>query len=352
MTSDRPFHLAPSVSLSLALALSFIGGDRLSADWLVLKDGRELRGVDARRRGSRYRFLLENGVEISVPASRVVGVRKAPADERVEFRGESVTLRDKARTLARERRETEKRMVKLIETWATGKRGSEEAMSTIRGLPEAERGRYLTKALLESKRKSARLLAAREIAACSSRTAIPALAAAAVQDSYRSVRDSSLRSLKLFEGEDVSGRFLPYLRSSSPNRRMRAANALAVFPDRRAVPAILETMHMVWSGFGRGYFAQITQLAYIADYELVSGGTGFSIIEVADPIVRTTQTGVALDVDVRKVEAIARLRALVKCAGRDLGTDLAAWRRWWQEEGRLEVREKSEKPAADSGDSP
>ncbi len=47
----------------------------------------------------------------------------------------------------------------------------------------------------------------------------------------------------------------------------------------------------------RVFVSVITQRAYIADYELVSGGTGFSIIEVADPVVRTFQEGVILDVD-------------------------------------------------------
>lgn len=47
----------------------------------------------------------------------------------------------------------------------------------------------------------------------------------------------------------------------------------------------------------RVYVSVITQRAYIADYNLVSGGTGFSIIEVADPEVETFQEGVILDVD-------------------------------------------------------
>jgi len=47
----------------------------------------------------------------------------------------------------------------------------------------------------------------------------------------------------------------------------------------------------------RVYVSVITQRAYIADYNLVSGGTGFAIIEVADPEVQTFQEGVILDVD-------------------------------------------------------
>ena len=47
----------------------------------------------------------------------------------------------------------------------------------------------------------------------------------------------------------------------------------------------------------RVYVSVVTQRAYISDYELVSGGTGFAIIEVADPVVNTFQEGVILDVD-------------------------------------------------------
>jgi general secretion pathway protein D len=47
----------------------------------------------------------------------------------------------------------------------------------------------------------------------------------------------------------------------------------------------------------RVFVSVITQRAYIADYNLVSGGTGFQIIEVADPEVQTFQEGVILDVD-------------------------------------------------------
>ena len=78
----------------------------------------------------------------------------------------------------------------------------------------------------------------------------------------------------------------------------------------------------------------------IRDYNLVSGGTGFSIIEVADPEVSSLKTGVVLDVKVRKVEAISYARALQAITGEDYGVDASAWRKWWREHG------KSEQPAA------
>ncbi len=46
----------------------------------------------------------------------------------------------------------------------------------------------------------------------------------------------------------------------------------------------------------RVHTAVVTQRAYIADFELSSGGTGLAIAEVADPIVEVFQEGVVLDV--------------------------------------------------------
>jgi general secretion pathway protein D len=63
--------------------------------------------------------------------------------------------------------------------------------------------------------------------------------------------------------------------------------------DARQLTAPVVTAH----NGQRVFVSVITQRAYIADYNLVSGGTGFAIIEVADPEVQTFQEGVILDVD-------------------------------------------------------
>lgn len=70
--------------------------------------------------------------------------------------------------------------------------------------------------------------------------------------------------------------------------------------------------------------------AFVSDYELVSGGTGFAIVEVADPVIQTNTTGVVLDADVRMVELRTRLRTLNKITGQDFGADVGKWRSWWQ----------------------
>ena len=46
----------------------------------------------------------------------------------------------------------------------------------------------------------------------------------------------------------------------------------------------------------RVFVSVITQRSYIADYELVSGGTTYTLTEVADPVVRVNEEGVVLDV--------------------------------------------------------
>ncbi|MHC4393684.1 MAG: type II secretion system protein GspD, partial [Planctomycetota bacterium] len=46
----------------------------------------------------------------------------------------------------------------------------------------------------------------------------------------------------------------------------------------------------------RVYISVVTQRAYIADYELISGGTGLAVIEVPDPIIETLEEGVVLEV--------------------------------------------------------
>jgi hypothetical protein len=174
------------------------------------------------------------------------------------------------------------------------------------------------------------LLAAEEIAKHRTSHAVKSLALTAMTDRYRSVRDCCLTSLKTIDDPETPENFVPFLRSKSPEERVNAANALSIFPSRKAVPELIETLHLTWAGFGGGFIFQGEQRAYVGDYELVSGGTGFSIVEVADPVIQTSTTGVALDADVRRVEMYARLRTMKKITGQEFGADVEKWREWWK----------------------
>lgn len=308
----------------------------LSADWVTLQDGTDLKGIDLKKHGKGFRFTLENGEAVFLPAGSIFYYEKSTRDETVEFRGSQVSLRDKIQTLQREQRERTRKAVRSLERWARGgagpkgQAGAEAARRVFESLSEKERLRAFEQALGSSEINAARRLAATELSRYKDPTALRALARGALRDDFRSVRDTCLASLKKLDDPKTPDFFIPHLRNKEPRARIRAANALSVFPARRAVPELIDTLHMAWTGFGNAYMMQVTQRAYVADYELVSGGTGFSIVEVADPVIRTALTGVALDVKVRRVELTARLRALHKATGQDFGTDVQKWRQWWK----------------------
>jgi hypothetical protein len=228
-----------------------------------------------------------------------------------------------------EERKKEKEALRNIEKWARGKRGSEEARAAVAGLTAPERQRYFARTLAKSRVPAARLLVAKELGKIKSKTSLASLANSAIADRQPAVRAECLTALKSQDDPTTAEQFVPYLRSASRVARIRAAQAVEVFPTRRAVPVLIEGIRRVWDDFGRGFIFQGTQRSFIKDYNLVSGGTGFSLIEVADPEIDTISTGTVLDVKVRRVEIISYVRALRKITGQEFGADPREWRAWW-----------------------
>jgi hypothetical protein len=359
----------------LALAAACFPGIAL-ADWVSLRNGDHLRGVDLKKHGKGYRFTLETGEIRYIDGKEFFHLEKSPASERLTFRGKKITLRKKIAILQNEMRELLATRVRDVETWARGevaisklkkdpanaekpakaavkkqravvgefplrqpKRQDEKLAALIESgrkarekilrLEEHTQAEVLARTLGGSRLAAARRLASRELGRHASANSLAGLARSAMVDDYRSIRDQSLSSLKKINNEQTAMYFTPGLRNENPHIRTRAANAISIFPNRAAVPELLTTMRMTWSGFGRAFTMQVTQRSYIADYELVSGGTGFSIVEVADPVIKTNLEGVALDVKVRRVEMVARVRALHRITGQDFGTNVRAWEQWW-----------------------
>jgi type II secretory pathway component GspD/PulD (secretin)/Tfp pilus assembly protein PilF len=73
-------------------------------------------------------------------------------------------------------------------------------------------------------------------------------------------------------------------------------NAIVRAEEEREKQKIVTAPVVVAANRQRVHISVVTQRAYIADYELSSGGTGLVVAEVADPIVQTLQEGIILDV--------------------------------------------------------
>ena len=205
------------------------------------------------------------------------------------------------------------------------------ALIEFRAAPESLR-RVTLAQNLKSPKPRLRQLAVRLTGELDGRKPIQSLTAVAVTDTRKPVRDEALRVLKSWNDPDTALGFIPYLESKNDRQRVNATRALNVFPDRRAVPSLVTTTRTIWAGFGRSHFAQLVQRAYVKDYELVSGGTGLVVSEVADPVIDTNLTGVVLDIDVRRAEAVSSIATLERITGQRFGADFDAWAQWWEEE--------------------
>lgn len=371
----RQRHLLSTWFFTLSVSCFACIGS-LRADWVSLRNGDHLRGIHLVKHRDGYRFTLDSGEVRQIGANEFFHLEKSPAGERVTFRGRKITLKKKIAILQKEMNQRLVYQVRDVETWARGEQAATKlkikpkaaanidenagrervvvgsfplpalkkkeanlialvgnglkAMKKHLELDKDKQVGTLAKTLNGSRLAAARRLAARELGKHASSTGLASLARSAMVDDYRSIRDQSLESLKKIGAENTAMFFVPGLRNENPHVRTRAANAISVFPNRAAVPELLTTMRMTWSGFGRAFMMQVTQRSYVADYELVSGGTGFSLVEVADPVIKTNLEGVALDVKVRRVEMVARIRALHKITGQDFGANVRAWENWWE----------------------
>ena len=187
---------------------------------------------------------------------------------------------------------------------------------------------------LASETLTTRLLAAQELGRRRSQPAARALARSAVEDTRQAGREAALVALEAIAPPGVEGYFLRALTRENPFQRVHAIEAMGRFPDRDAVPALIVHLRESTGGFGRVHVSIETQRAYIEDFELVSGGTGLTAAEVADPKVGTLTEGVQLDTKVIQWERRTTLTVLRRLTGQGFGPDPDQWELWWRERAR------------------
>lgn len=206
----------------------------------------------------------------------------------------------------------------------------ERSLAALRDLPASTRVWTLLQGT-ESLRATVRQLAVRELGVLADPDYHSVLAHVAISDGKRSVRDEALSVLKSWGQPDTVLSFIPYLSAGDERQRINAARALNLFPDQRSIGPLIKQAVKIASGFGRAHIVNVVQRSYVKDYELVSGGTGLVVQEVADPVVDVFQDGVVLDIDIHKAEIISYAAALERNTGMKFGTDFEAWEKWHAE---------------------
>lgn len=161
----------------------------------------------------------------------------------------------------------------------------------------------------------------------------------AVKDASPEVRASAAGALKTLALPEVALPLEKALGSENPAVRTYAVEALGTIGSRTSVETILRRVHWVAGGAGRANLQVLNQVSYIKDYDVEIA----QLAQIGDPIIDQLRDGVVLDCKVfsaegwdTEIERRAYTRALGSITGKDFGNDLAAWRKWWEDEGKKE----------------
>lgn len=214
-----------------------------------------------------------------------------------------------------------------IERAVTGEKEETRAaaLEKLREAPPLERAEALVESLGHGVGK-VRIFAANALAEEGERRAIGPLAFAAVREPEKGVRVEIFRAMKRLDVPGTALFFRPYLREDAPARRARALLGIAIFPDARVVPALVEHLRITASGYGRASVSETVERAVIAGWQVVSGGPPNNVVEVAEPELGTVRTGVSMDVKVKRAEIELTVAVLQTLTGEKIGADPDAWR--------------------------
>jgi hypothetical protein len=186
---------------------------------------------------------------------------------------------------------------------------------------------------------SLRVYAAEELARLDDPLGVPALLKRAIHDPEEKVRIAAVDALREIGEPSTVHPLGRALESRYAEVRARAADALGRLGDALAAPYVIRKWEARSGDFPRVYLSTVRQISYIQDFDVEVAQTSF----IADPIVGVLQEGavqamkvLATEQTFYTIERVAYEGALKNLSGEDLGSDVRAWRRWWNEnEGRL-----------------
>jgi HEAT repeat protein len=237
----------------------------------------------------------------------------------------------------------EKRAVELLKKASEGTDAAKKfALDALAGLDPADVRRPALRSLRRGE-AGEREVAARALAKGADEDVLRPLIAAAVLDRAHSVRVAAVESLKEIGNKDVVKPIARAMWSEIPDIRMNAAEALGSIGGGTSVEYVLRRV-MSTSGPGaRNNIFVGRQISYISDFDVEIAQAS----QIGDPIVGVIREGVMLDTRVlsaveewTEVERRVYYNALSRATGRDFGEDPAAWKKWWDDEGRVAMTGK------------
>ena len=223
-----------------------------------------------------------------------------------------------------------------MRTAATADAGVARAASQqVAAAPVGERLHAAT-GLLVHPEPRVRAWAAGELGRLGDESALRPLWAVAARDRNDDVRHAAVASLASFGRPDVAFPLVKALWSEHPSIVANAAAALGQLGDAHAVVWLVT--RLVSHGASPGAnFSQLTQQAYIQDFDVEVAQTSF----IADPVIGTVQEGVVqdvkvLDLTIEKTFVEMRLvQTIASLAKADLhnAADVASW--WKENQARF-----------------
>jgi len=244
---------------------------------------------------------------------------------------------------AAEQKAGEQRVLALLGAIANG---DEEKQQAARRRMAIEDDRFKLAPLARSLRcnpPALRVYAAEELARLDDPLAVPALLKRAIHDPDESVRGAVVDALREINEPSTVHPLGRALDSRYADVRVRAAEALGRLGDEVGAAYLIKKWEARSGNFPRVYFSTVRQISYIQDFDVEVAQTSF----IADPVVGVLQEGVvqamkvlATEQTFSTLERVAYQDALGNLSGQELGGDVRAWRRWWNdnEEQLLEQR--------------
>lgn len=232
----------------------------------------------------------------------------------------------------------EKRADELLKKAAEGSEAAKKfAVDALRGLDADALRRPLLRALRRGE-PAAREVAARALGKVGGEDVLRPLITASILDREHTVRAAAVASLKEIGDPDVVKPIAKAMWSESSEVRMNAAEALGSIGGVQSVEYVLRRVMSSGGPGGRNNLFVGTQLSYISDFDVEIAQAS----QIGDPIVGTLREGVLLDVRVTsvreewtEVERRVYYTALARASGRDFGQDAVAWKKWFDDEGRV-----------------